>query len=231
MGIDVAFIYDSDQFEVERIPVLGSNKKMDAVFSHALQKRTATRDLLQVNFLLKPGGQRLVIIGNHWPARVAGQYESEPYRMMAGETLAYFHERIRQKHGKNAAVLAMGDFNDEPFNRSLREYALAVRERGIVTRARSPKLLNLMWDLLGDGIASHYYGSTPNMLDQILASKGILTGNGGITVDQDSAQVFQPTIMRTSARNRAPIRYGGMGKTINKDGFSDHYPIAAKIRT
>ena len=27
-------------------------------------------------------------IGNHWPSRSAGQYESEPYRIIAGETLA-----------------------------------------------------------------------------------------------------------------------------------------------
>jgi len=229
-GIDIAFIYDADRFHVERFVDPGTNKKRDAVFSHALQKRTATRDLLQVNFLLQPSGRRLVIVGNHWPARVAGQYESEPYRIMAGETLAYFHERIRDIHGKDVALLCLGDFNDEPFDRSLREYALAVRQRGIVTRARSPKLLNLMWRTMGDGTASHYYGSNPNMLDQILASRGILTGKSGITIDEKSVQVFQPKIMRTSSKNRAPVRYGGMGKKVNKQGFSDHYPIAAKIR-
>jgi predicted extracellular nuclease len=228
-GIDIAFIYDADRFEIERISVANSAKTRNAVFSHALQKRTATRDLLQANFLLKTGGEKLVIIGNHWPARVGGQYASEPYRMMAGETLAYFHERIRQLNGENVALLALGDFNDEPFDRSLRQYALAVRERGMVTRARSPKLLNLMWDLMGDGVASHYYGSTPNMLDQILVSKGILTGNSGLKIVEDSVEVFRPKIMRTSTQNPTPRRYGGMGKEIDKDGFSDHYPIAVKI--
>ena len=29
-------------------------------------------NLFQVNFLLKPGDERLVIIGSHWPARVSG---------------------------------------------------------------------------------------------------------------------------------------------------------------
>jgi len=229
-GIDIAFIYDSTKFEVEKIlKEPGSTQKKPGVFSHALQKRTATRDLLQVNFLLKPGGEKLVVIGNHWPARVSGQYESEPYRIMAGETLAYFHERIREINGKDVAVLAMGDFNDEPFNRSLQEYALAVRERGTVTRARSPKFLNLMWSRMGDGIATHYYGG-PNMLDHFLASKGLVTGKSGVTIDIDSAEIIRPKEMWKSSKNPEPKRYGGMGKAVNANGFSDHYPIMVTVR-
>jgi hypothetical protein len=26
-----------------------------------------------------------------------------------------------------------------------------------------------------------------------------------------------------------PVAFGGMGKPVNSDGFSDHYPIAVKI--
>ena len=82
-GIDVAFIYDGALFTNE------------AQFSHVIVKRFATRELFQVNFRTT-GNKLLVVIGNHWPARSGGQYESEPYRIIAGETLAYFHERIRK---------------------------------------------------------------------------------------------------------------------------------------
>jgi predicted extracellular nuclease len=99
-GIDVAFIYDRNSFTAE------------AQFSHYIIKRSATRDLFQVNFR-SAGNNLLVLIGNHWPSRSAGQYSSEPYRIIAGETLAYFHQRIRETQGSNdVAVLAMGDFND-----------------------------------------------------------------------------------------------------------------------
>ena len=47
-------------------------------------KRQATRDILQVNFMTKAEEKRLVLIGNHWPSRSGGQYESEPYRIVAG---------------------------------------------------------------------------------------------------------------------------------------------------
>ena len=98
-GIDVAFIYDSRVFTAHE------------TFSHYIVKRTATRDLFQVNFRTA-ANRLLVVVGNHWPSRMGGQYESEPYRIIAGEALAYFHERIRELHGNDVAVLAMGDFND-----------------------------------------------------------------------------------------------------------------------
>ncbi|HKO64324.1 MAG TPA: hypothetical protein VJU13_03925, partial [Candidatus Nitrosocosmicus sp.] len=124
-GIDVAFIYDNNKFEVEKDTKTGK----DLVFSHFVMKREATRDILQVNFKTKSSGKRLVLIGNHWPSRSGGQYESEPYRIVAGETLGYFHQRILDVNEKdddrNTAILAMGDFNDEPFNRSITDYALS----------------------------------------------------------------------------------------------------------
>ena len=55
-------------------------------------------------------------------------YESEPYRILAAETLGYWHERIADIKGDDMPVLAMGDFNDEPFSRSLTEYALSTMQ-------------------------------------------------------------------------------------------------------
>jgi len=65
------------------------------------------------------------LIGNHWPARSAGQYLSEPYRMIAGETLSYYLDRIQDIRGEDTPIIVMGDFNDTPYDRSLTEYALS----------------------------------------------------------------------------------------------------------
>ena len=48
-GIDVAFIYDSNKFEIEK----DRNTGKDLIFSHFIVKRAATRDILQVNFKTK----------------------------------------------------------------------------------------------------------------------------------------------------------------------------------
>lgn len=66
-GIDVAFLYKKAAFQACE------------QFSHVVLKRNATRDLLQVNFQTKSSGQKLVLIGNHWPSRRGGSDLSAPY--------------------------------------------------------------------------------------------------------------------------------------------------------
>ena len=114
-GIDIAFIYDRKKFEVEKDE---NNKEL--VFSHFVVKSEATRNILQTNFITKNSERKrkLVLIGNHWPSRSGGQYESEPYRIVAGETLSYFHKRILKENNNDddnnnsdTSILVMGDFN------------------------------------------------------------------------------------------------------------------------
>jgi endonuclease/exonuclease/phosphatase family metal-dependent hydrolase len=217
-GIDVAFLYDANRYEI----------RDGEVFSHFVLRRSATRDLLQVNLRTKPGGRMLVVIGNHWPSRRGGQGESAPYRAMAGETLAYFHDRIRDIHGKDVAVIAMGDFNDEPFDRSLTDYALSESQEQKVRNANTPRLLNLMWPAVGAAVGTHFHDNHAHILDQFLASKGLVTGKSGLRALPETAQVLRFPEMVGSGDYPRPIPFG-RGKRVNINGFSDHYPIAVTI--
>ncbi|HEY6011437.1 MAG TPA: endonuclease/exonuclease/phosphatase, partial [Nitrospirota bacterium] len=218
-GIDVAFLYDQDQLTAEE------------KFFHFVMRRTATRDLVQVNFRTS-AGKLFVVIGNHWPSRSGGELESEPYRMMAGETLAYFHDRIRQvQNTDDVAVLAMGDFNDEPFSPSLVEYALSERSRAKVTNARTARFLNLMWPLMGQNSGTHYFDNYANMLDQFLVAKGLLTGNSGLEAVMDSLRIFRVPEMVKPGEYPGPIKFGRpSSKDLNENGFSDHFPILIQVR-
>lgn len=127
-GIDVAFIYDKQLFEP--LP--------DEVFFHVVMRRNATRELVQVNFKTHRN-RTWSVFGNHWPSRSGGQFESAGYRHIAGETLGYFHERVLEVHGAATPALAMGDFNDEPFDPSMVLHALSTRQRQRVVEARTPR--------------------------------------------------------------------------------------------
>ena len=151
-GIDIAFIYDAGHFTAHE------------QFHHTILKRSSTRDLFQVNFKTEDD-KLLVVIGNHWPSRMGGQYETEPYRILAAETLSYWNERIQEVHGRDVPILVMGDFNDEPFSRSMTEYSLSERLKKKVSYARNPKLFNLMWPVMTDGIGTHYHNNEPAVLD------------------------------------------------------------------
>lgn len=215
-SIDVAFIYDELLF------------KKKEQFAQVILKRNATRDLFQVTLETKAREQELILIGNHWPARMGGQYDSEPYRIMAGETLAYWHERIRDIKGDNVAVLAMGDFNDQPFNRSLTDYALSMRNGEDVLHARSPKLYNMMWRLLGQQQGT-FYGDELMMLDQFLMSKGLIQGESGMRVREETLEILAyPEMVNGPGRNR-PICFGRPSANYNPSGFSDHLPICVRL--
>lgn len=212
-GIDVGFIYDANLFSVE------------AQFFHVVMRRTATRDILQVNFQTKYN-RLFVIVGNHWPARSGGELKTRGYRWIAGETLAYFHKRILECHGADTPILATGDFNDEPFDRSLVDYALAIRSREKVINAHSrPYFFNLMWAMVGERIGSHYYDNFPNVLDQFLANKNMIKRNAPIKVLPETVEILRYPEMVASGDYPSPIRFGGMGKPVNQNGFSDHFPI------
>jgi hypothetical protein len=215
-GIDIGFIYDADLFSAE------------ALFSHAVMRRTATRDILQVNFRTR-SGRLFVVIGNHWPSRSGGELESACYRAIAGETLAYFHERILEVQGAETPVLAMGDFNDEPFSPSLVNYALSTRSRTKVINAEIPRFFNCMWPLLGQGEGTLYYDNSPNVLDQFLVNKNLLQEASAIRIQEDNVRIIRFSEMVNTGLYPHPMPFGGMGKPVNQNGFSDHFPIGITI--
>jgi predicted extracellular nuclease len=226
-GIDVAFIYDKKKFDVEK----DANSGEDLVFSHFIMKREATRDLLQVNFKTKAGGKRLVLIGNHWPSRSGGQYESEPYRIVAGETLGYFHQRILDVNEKDddrdTAILAMGDFNDEPFSRSITDYALSTGSLLKVKLADNPRFYNVMWSLMTNSVGTFYFNNSPNLLDQFMISKGIVTKKN-FQIKNNSIEIIRFPEM-VQGKYEIPLKFGRPAEKLNKKGFSDHFPIAVTL--
>lgn len=221
-GIDIAFIYDSRLFYKPR--------KRD-IFHHVVLKRNATRDILQVNFKTKTAQKtEFVVIGNHWPSRLGGEFKSEPYRIIAAETLSYWLERIPEIFQKEVAVIVMGDFNDEPFNRSISEYALGLKDSSKVRskRSQNPYLFNLMWRLQEDGIGTHYYNGW-GMLDQILVNRAALLNESGLQMIPETCGIFNNVQLIKSGK---PRRFGRPSSASSHDteGFSDHLPVFVKCR-
>jgi predicted extracellular nuclease len=218
-GIDVAFLFEPGLFTVPQ----------GQEFQHVVMRRTATRELYQVNFQTHQG-RTWAVFGNHWPSRSGGQLESAGYRAIAGETLAYFHQRVWEVHGEDTPALAMGDFNDEPFDLSLVQYALSTRQRAKVVRGTSPRLWNLMWDLLGEGEGSFFFDNFANLLDQFLVNKNMATQTAPIQAIPDSVEILRFPGMASTGTYPAPVAFGGLGKPVNTNGFSDHFPIAMTVQ-
>ncbi len=233
-AIDTAFLYDSNRYSVDP----------STVFSYFVMRRTGTRDISQVTFSTR-GGRELVALCNHWPSRSGGVWESRGYRMTAGETLSYWHQRIWEERGNTIPVIAMGDFNDEPFDDSLRLYARAERERGDVARAQSAaSFYNLAWNYLEQECTDHrggrrvvygtiYHRGNGYVFDQLLVSKGLLMRRGPMKVLEESARIETVPEMVDHRRSYGPVRFGlpkgNLDKNVNTEGFSDHFPVSVVI--
>ena len=246
-GIEVGFIYDVSKFEIEKDKLTGE----DLVFSHHILREEATRNILQVNFKIKASNTRLVLIGNHWPSRTIGELETEPYRIAAGDALSYFHRRILEEHGENTPIVAMGDFNDMPINRSLVDYAFSTPYIEQVEKSQYiPFFYNLMWPLIAQGSATFYFGKKmpdrcsskyttyPNMLDQFMISKSITLQNK-LKVKENSVTVHKKIgdteLFENKYSYEVPKKFGrptecGNDVVFNKEGFSDHFPISLIIQ-
>ncbi|MFM7465805.1 MAG: endonuclease/exonuclease/phosphatase family protein [Cyanobium sp.] len=233
-GIDTAFVVDSKRLTL--VP--------DTFFSHFVMRRTGTRDISQATFKTK-FGREIVLLCNHWPSRSGGNYESRGYRFTAGESLAYFHQRIREVVGVDTPILALGDFNDEPFDESLQKYAEATRERGDVERARSaPRFYNLSWwfqsidtkDYKGKKRQINgtiYFEGNGSIFDQLLVSRGLLLPTSKLRVKEETAGIELFPEMVDSKLGEGPIRFGlakgNPAENVNVDGFSDHFPVSVMI--
>lgn len=233
-GIDTAFIYDK-----KRLAVIETE-----IFSHFVMRRTGTRDITQCTFVTNAGNP-FVALSNHWPSRSGGTIESAGYRMTAGETLGYWHERIREERDNTIAVIAMGDMNDDPSDASLMVHANARRERDDVEGSTSAMFYNLSWNLLRQTVTTKsgrrrqlygtlYYKGDANLFDQILVSRPLLKGNGPFKALEDTVRIEAYPEMTSNSKNAGPIRFGlskgNAGKNVNTDGYSDHFPVSVVVR-
>jgi endonuclease/exonuclease/phosphatase family metal-dependent hydrolase len=215
------------------------------VFSHFVMRRTGTRDITQVTFTTRAGNE-LVAFANHWPSRSGGDVEeSAGFRAVAAETLAYWHERVREIRGTDMAIIALGDLNDQPWDASVRFNANSSRERGDTSRAKSARFHNLAWDYVHVDAFDHngkprrldgtlYHKRDGNVFDQILVNRSLLNGERGLTVLDGTATIAAVPQMVDHAVGEGPIRFGlpkgDAAANVNQNGYSDHFPVTVTIR-
>lgn len=235
-GIDTAFLFDSARYSVDP----------DLVFNHFVIRRTGTRDILQATFRT-PEGRELVCLANHWPSRSGGALESAGFRSVAGETLAYWHRRIREEaaDGDRACVLALGDMNDDPWDASVRFNANATRERGDVERTQSPRFYNISWEYLDWQSQTRtgttrmlngtlYFRGDGNVFDQILVSRPLLDqGQSAFKLVNGSAGPEAIPDMISHRVGQGPIRFGlprgNAADNVDATGYSDHAPVSVVL--
>ena len=220
-GIDNGLIFKSNKFKL-------LNLQADTVH---LSDNWPTRLIFGVN-LLTNDDEQITVFVNHWPSRSGGQMESEPNRISAGQTLRNAVNRIFSTN-ENANIFIVGDFNDDPVNQSVLETLKANPIKCDSLPANfemnsTGELFNLSYQAFEDGEGSYKYKDIWNMLDQVIISGSLITGNY-IHYICNSFEVYKPQniVTRSGKYKGTPFPTYGGKKYLG--GYSDHFPVIAKF--
>lgn len=219
-GIDVALIYQPKRF----VPT--NSYKKEVVNFNDDGTRSYTRDILVVEGLLD--GEKIAVFMNHWPSRSGGEARSQARRNAAAIVLKKEMDRIK-KADNTVKLFAMGDFNDDPVSPSLKKHLAAVGTEKELS-AEYP-YFNLMTKLYRAGVASLAYRDAPNLFDQIIVSRNLVSKEK-ITPEYSifKAEIYAPAYMinREGQFKGYPFRSWNFDNYTG--GYSDHFPAVSVVQ-
>ena len=201
-GIDVALIYDTDQFEV-----ITSETFLVEILDEDFET-DHTRDILLVTGKLN--GEIIHVIVNHWPSRRKGADETAYKRLTASNKVLEIIASIKNED-ENAMIIVMGDFNDEP-------------ESNSITRlTEKASLYNTVKTLKSFNRGSLSYDFKWNLFDQILISNNFFDPKNALQFED--AEIFDVDFLKlfNGPYKGSPFRTY-VGKKY-KGGYSDHFPV------
>jgi endonuclease/exonuclease/phosphatase family metal-dependent hydrolase len=180
-----------------------------------------TRKIIVAGF--STAGHPFHVILNHWPSRSFDTRWTEPKRLAAARTARHILDSLLVGNPK-AAIVVMGDFNDEPFDRSLKQVLGSTFDAARV-KADPKELLFNCWSGY-EGIGSYFYKNHWQQIDQILLSAGMLD-NKGLSAPQEAFRCFSFfRLLDYSGKKPWPT----YEKRKYTGGYSDHLPLLLKAR-
>lgn len=213
-GIDVALIYQKKRFLVTQ------SYKKELVIYREDGKREYTRDLLVVVGILD--GEKVAFFVNHWPSRRGGEAVSMPKRNAAANLLKQEMYTIKEKN-PNIKLIAMGDFNDDPISPSFKNYVKAVGSEKELSEEYP--YFNPMYKMYKKGIASLAYQDAPNLFDQIIYSKNLVSNKIKEEYTAYKTEVFAPAYLINKQGNYKGYPFRSWSGNQFTGGYSDHFPV------
>lgn len=214
-GSNVALLYQRDQLRVlsqkSYRPVIDSVK--------------TTRDILHITGKVV-NGEILDIFVCHFPSRSEGIKRTRPYRISCAKLLRSKVDSLFLVR-KNVNIIIMGDFNDYPFDVSLKDTLNALPMGKIV---ENQELYNMFYNKASEKkptIGSYKYRGKWNYIDQFIVSGNLLNAGNKVSISEKKAFVFS----NDSLIHEDTSKYGGKKpfRTYSGwkylGGYSDHLPI------
>lgn len=213
-GVDVAMLFDPSRFEAINSKALNVGLKG----SHSFK----TRDILYVKGIVEKI-DTLHIFVCHAPSRRGGEEQSEWKRMQSAAVMKGAIDSIRSNK-VNANILIMGDFNDQPSNKSIAEVlkALHVNKNDSI---KSDCLYNLYAQYENTEQGTHKFNGVWGVLDQIIVSGSLLKGLNMHTSLLDAHIYVSEFLVKEDTKNMGVKPNSTYVGPVYNGGISDHLPI------
>lgn len=211
-GIDPALVYDSLVFVPSVI----------RAYNYVLPSDSARRTRHILLVLGRLWNEPVAVLVNHWPSRRGGERASRAARLAAAAAVTHIADSLAVAQ-PDIKLIVMGDFNDDPDSRSIKQGLSTFATRQVVSGRR---FYNPMEALHQQGLGTLAFRDRWNLFDQILFSPNWLLGRG---LQYAGAGICNGIRLQTrEGRYRGyPLRtYSG---TVYTGGYSDHFPVYAII--
>lgn len=212
-GIDCAMLYNPQLYSVDSVWLVPyrAEEPKDSGFH--------TRGFLTVSGRM--AGDRLCVIVCHWPSRASSSY----YREMAARQVKAIKDSLLTAD-PTVKVLVMGDMNDDPTNKSIKEVLSA---KGNLKDVGDGDMYNPWYNVLAkEGKGTLMYDGAWNLFDQIIMTPNLT--NGPETKDFSTLKFWRNEIFRRDYMFQTEGKYKGNPKRTHAsgiwlDGYSDHLPV------
>jgi len=204
-GLSVAMLFDKNKFTLSRYQVL--QFPMDENMEYD------TRDILHTELL--SDGKKLHIFVLHMPSK-RNQDEKKNLRNYILEKLS---ETLQKLFEKGEAIVLMGDFNDNPDSKMIRQ--LCYNKEG------NEVLNNPFETLYHQNQFSTFHGKKGVCFDQIIFTENTLKDN--FSLKNIEVEIYNNLKLRNkdNKNNKYPSRTFSGSRYMA--GYSDHFPVILKL--
>jgi predicted extracellular nuclease len=216
-GIDVALIYQPTIFR----PI--HHEVFELKLWSEKGGRIYTRDQLLVSGYLDD--ELIHLIVNHWPSRRGGEARSSKKR----EKAAYLNQKIIAQirlSDANAKVLIMGDFNDNPTNKSFKK---VLNTKKNMDDVEAQDIYNPYEKKFGKGFNTLVYRDQLHLFDQILYTAPLVSDKEFNDYKVYKSAIFRPSYLTTKSGKYKGYPHRSFSGSRFINGYSDHYPVYVQL--
>ena len=213
-GYMINFRFPTRDIFYAKLRVLKNNTKLNVLVNHWPSRRgrddySELMDTEYSRYMAAEHCGKIVDSILKYPKMEIEKFPNNFYSTHEGKTVL---EKLEERWNIN--ILVMGDFNDEPFDKSIMKYLYATPDKNLLRKWKrifrlakedfknrdktykqiyleQPSVLfNCMWNLYPNG--SLYFRKTNsfNLFDQFIISRGLLVGEQGLKMNLNSIKIY-----------------------------------------